>query len=83
MISVFFFVISLNQFMQSVRKKGKVVNVGLINEIRVLVYEEDLTMIEDTVPEMTTRFTHFTDEEKIQVDMNVKISKTYSQILTR
>ena len=71
------------QFIQSVDTEGKGVNVGFINKIRVLGYADDLAMLEDTVPEMTTRFTHFADEAKKQADMNVKLSKTFTQIVAR
>ena len=40
-ISPIFFVIALDQFIQSVDTKGKGVNVGLINELRVLGYADD------------------------------------------
>ena len=51
---------------------------GHINEIRVLGYADDTAMISRCTEELTERLTAFTDKSLSEVDMKVKLSKTFN-----
>ena len=78
-ISPIFFVIALDHLVQRFDKSGDGVPVGHINSLRVLGYADDAAMCEGTVANMTTRLTEFADAALEHADMQVKLSKTYTQ----
>ena len=78
-ISPIFFIIALDQLVQTHDKGGQGVAVGHINEIRVLGYADDAAMCEEAVEEMSIRLTSFADAAMAKADMRVKLTKTFSQ----
>jgi hypothetical protein len=79
-ISPIFFVLALDQLIQT-RDKGQGISVGSIKALGVLGYADDLTMMEYTVEAMTTRLTNFADAAREDADMNVKMKKTWTQLV--
>ena len=82
-ISPVLFIIALDQLVQTIDTGGEGISVGKIGTLRVLGYADDAAMLDKTVEAMTARLTKFADEAKAQVDMKVKPSKTYTQIVQR
>lgn len=82
-ISPIFFILALDQLIQTYDKDGQGVAVGHINSIRVLGYADDVAMTETEVADMTTRITEFADTAMEHADMKMKMSKTCTQILKK
>ena len=78
-VSPIFFIIALDQLIRSVDTSRGGVNVGKMNEIRVLGYADDLAMCTLEVEAMTERLTIFADAAKKNVDMYVKLAETWTQ----
>ena len=78
-ISPIFFVIALDQLVQTFDKSGHGISVGNIKELRVLGYADDAAMCEGTVANMSARLTEFANAALKHADMRVKLAKTYTQ----
>ena len=79
-ISPIFFVLALDQLIQQ-RDNGQGISVGSIKALGVLGYADDLAMMEYTIEDMTARLTNFADAACADADMNVKMKKTYTQLV--
>ena len=77
-ISPIFFIIFLDQLIQTYDKSGQGITVGHIKSLRVLGYADDAAMCEGVVDDMTTEFADATREH---AGIQVKLAKTYSQHL--
>ena len=62
--------------MQEYDKSGHDITVGEVSNIRVLGYADDAAMVEE---EVTERLTTFVDKAIEKTDMEMKLSKTFSQ----
>ena len=80
-MSPIFFIIALDQLIQEHDKGGQGIKVGNINEIRVLGYADDITMIDTSASALTERLTNFANESLRCADMQVKLKKTFTQIV--
>ena len=80
-ISPIFFVLALDQLVQTFDTDGEGVCVGKIKDLRVLGYADDAALLSYTVDEMTQRLTKFADGAKENADMRVKLKKTFSHIV--
>ena len=83
MVSPVFFMLTLNQIFQKYDIYGKGVRCGEILTIKTLGYADDVTLVEDTVEEMSKRFTRLADKSMQEADMVVRMDKTYSQHVCR
>ena len=72
--------LALDQLIQD-RDVGKGIDVGSIKALGVLGYADDLAMMEYTVADMTNRLTIFADAAKQDADMQVKMKKTFTQLV--
>ena len=77
-ISPILFITALDQLIQQIDKSGQGISVGKINELRVLGYADDATMISPETDQMSERLTAFSSGAKNEADMTVKMSKTFS-----
>ena len=80
-ISPIFFILALDQLIQTVDTDGEGVSVGHIRSIRVLGYADDVAMIEKEVEDMSKRLTKFADTAVKHADMKTKLAKTNSRLL--
>ena len=78
-ISPVLFVLALDQLVQSFDRSGKGVKCGRILKMRVLGYADDAALMEETVEAMTERLTALADASKRKADMEVNMSKTFTQ----
>ena len=82
-ISPILFILALDQMVQEADTEGQGVCVGEIKELRVLGYADDAAMASVTVEEMTERLTKFADAALARADMKTKLSKTWTQHVSR
>ena len=80
-MSPIFFIIALDQLMQRYDTSGEGIRVGNINEIRVLGYADDIAMIGPSAAALTDRLTTFANESLQRADMQVKLKKTFTQVV--
>ena len=74
-----FFILALDQLVQTFDNKGDGVTVGHINNIKVKVlgYADDAAMFANTVEEMTERLTTFANAALEKAHMQVRMDKNY------
>ena len=81
-ISPIFFILTLDELVKCYDKEyGQGVTVGHIHELRVLGYADDAAMLNIDVEGMTKRLTKFADKAIEKADMQVKLQKTFSQMV--
>ena len=80
-VSPVFFILALDQLVQTFDNKGDGVTVGHINNIKVLGYADDAVMFANTVEEMTERLTTFANAALEKAHMKVRMDKTYTHIV--
>ena len=80
-MSPIFFIIALDQLLQEHDKGGQGIKVGNINEIRMLGYADDIAMIDSSAAALTERLTTFANASLRCADMQVKMTKTFTQIV--
>lgn len=78
-ISPTLFILALDQLVQSVDKSGQGVKCGNILKLRVLGYADDAALMEEQMEEMTERLTKLADASLADADMEVNMTKTFSQ----
>ena len=78
-----FFILALDQNFQKYDKYVKGIGCGEILTLQTLNYADDAALIEDTVEEMTERFTRLADKSMKEADMVVRMDKTHSQHVCR
>ena len=80
-VSPIFFILALDELVQTFDRSGQGLSVGKIKALRVLGYADDAVMLAETVDEMTSRLTNFANAALKEADMRVKLSKTHTQIV--
>ena len=83
-VSPIFFILALDQLFQEYDNKyAKGVRCGELLTIKTLGYADDAALAEDTVEDMTARFTNLADKSLSEADMLVRMDKTYSHHVCR
>ena len=82
-VSPVFFILALDQLFQEYDTYGKGVRCGEILTIKTLGYADGAALIENTVEEMTARFTKLADKSLSEADVMVRMDKTYSHHVCR
>ena len=80
-VSPIFFILALDQLVQSYDAGHEGVSVGHIKKLTTLVYADDAVMLVTQVDKMTERLTKFADAAKAGADMLVKTKKTFTQLV--
>ena len=78
-ISPVLFIFALDQIIQDHDKEARGVKCGRILKIKVLGYADDIALAENTVDSMTGRLTAIADASLTRADMEVNMTKTFSQ----
>ena len=82
-VSLVLFILALDQIMQLYDKDVKGVRCGRILRNKVLGYADDAALADYTVNSMTERLTKIADGSKNDADMDINMSKTFSQHVYR
>ena len=82
-VSPVLFILALDQIMQLYDKDAKGVRCGRILRIKVLGYADDAALADYTVDSMTKRLTKIAGGSKNDADMDINMSKTFSQHVHR
>ena len=82
-ISPILFILALDQLVRTHDQQGSGIGCGPTLNVRVLGYADDAAMLERDVDVMSTRLTALADGAKKDADMQVKMSKTFSQHVGR
>ena len=80
-VSPIFFVLALDQLVQTLDANSEGNSVGHINKLSILGYADDAAMLALDVDTMTARLTKFADGALAEADMRVKTKKTFNQLV--
>ena len=82
-VSPVLFILALDQLFQKYDLNAKGVSCGEILTLQTLGYADDAALAEDTVEQMTKRFTVLANKSLAEADMQVRMDKTYTHHVCR